>query len=109
MEFVAQGSLKGFLHNKARNLSWEWRHKVSTDIARGLFYLHAHDILHLDLKSENILIGDDGTAQLCDFGLAKIKRESDKFSKGAGGTISWIAPELYEQDLSQLQKLIFTV
>ena len=41
------------------------------DILCGLFYLHKAEIIHRDLKPANILVNDDCTIQICDFGLAR--------------------------------------
>ena len=41
------------------------------DILCGLLYLHKADIIHRDLKPANILVNDDCTIQICDFGLAR--------------------------------------
>ncbi|KAF8340585.1 kinase-like domain-containing protein [Cantharellus anzutake] len=46
-------------------------------MANGLHYLHSHEppIIHGDLKPENVLISDQGEAQLCDFGLSRALNE----------------------------------
>lgn len=45
---------------------------IALDIARGLHYLHSHNIVHLDLKSPNILLTEDCAAKIADVGLARI-------------------------------------
>ena len=45
--------------------------KLGLDIAEGLAAAHGHDILHRDLKTENVLLAPDGRAKILDFGLAK--------------------------------------
>ena len=42
------------------------------DTAKGLHFLHSHRIMHLDLKSPNILVGADNTAKIADVGLAHV-------------------------------------
>ncbi|MEO1574133.1 MAG: serine/threonine-protein kinase, partial [Pseudomonadota bacterium] len=46
--------------------------------ARALRYAHAHMILHLDVKPDNVLVRDDGVPMLLDFGIAQIMGQSDK-------------------------------
>ncbi|GMT26625.1 hypothetical protein PFISCL1PPCAC_17922, partial [Pristionchus fissidentatus] len=67
-----------------------------TSIASGIQYLHRNKTLHRDLKPENVLIDSNGTAKLCDFGLAR-----DFVNKSTMmtviGTRPYMAPELIRQ------------
>ncbi|KAF7771752.1 hypothetical protein Agabi119p4_6063 [Agaricus bisporus var. burnettii] len=66
------------------------------DITAGLRYLHQSDIVHGDLKANNILVSDDGRALIADFGISSIvlptKLASTQLSSG---TMRWMAPELF--------------
>lgn len=70
-------------------------------IAEGLRHLHENGILHLDLKPENVLLADDGTAALSDFGLSKVvERPALKENPSLelamptiSGTLLYMAPE----------------
>ncbi|KAF9789479.1 kinase-like domain-containing protein [Thelephora terrestris] len=71
-------------------------------IARGLVYLHSKGVVHGDLKGQNIMIDESGTARIIDFGLAKIVRgshSSQSTSRGHGQTVRWTAPELLQNDM----------
>ena len=46
--------------------------QIALDIAKGIHFLHSHRIMHLDLKSPNILLATDGTAKIADVGLSRI-------------------------------------
>ena len=65
-------------------------------IARGMSAVHAHAIIHLDLKPDNILLAFDGTPWITDFGLAT-SSNATSFSNSAGGrgTQQYMAPELF--------------
>ncbi|KAG9018604.1 hypothetical protein FRB90_011211 [Tulasnella sp. 427] len=68
----------------------------------GLVYLHGFEgrsIIHLDIKPENILVTDEGSAELCDFGYAKVLGgETTGFttSPHPGGTYPYCSPEVLE-------------
>ncbi|OCF36028.1 TKL/TKL-CCIN protein kinase [Kwoniella heveanensis BCC8398] len=69
-------------------------------ISQGMEYLHSRDVIHGDLKGQNILIDDDGHVLLCDFGLSHIKIDITSKSSlpppadhGGGGTLRFQPPE----------------
>uniref|UniRef100_A0A7S3DLU1 Protein kinase domain-containing protein n=1 Tax=Palpitomonas bilix TaxID=652834 RepID=A0A7S3DLU1_9EUKA len=73
----------------------ELRNAVAS-IARALVHLHRRDIVHLDLKPENIIYnrkGPDGDLKLCDFGFATIVKEEEAL-RLARGTPQYVAPEV---------------
>ena len=54
---------------------------LTRDLISGIYALHSHDILHLDIKPENILfdsMADDAIIKITDFGLAKVFRSTDE-------------------------------
>lgn len=101
-EYMPQGALsKHLFHWKSfemEPLSWKRRLNIALDVARGLEYLHtlAHQsFIHRDLKSSNILLGDDFKAKISDFGLVKLAPEGDEKSvvTRLAGTFGYLAPE----------------
>jgi len=68
-------------------------------VARGMSAVHAHKIIHLDLKPENVLLGPRGEAWVTDFGLA-VSSLSKSVSKDAAGrgTLGYKAPELFRDE-----------
>lgn len=77
--------------------TWHWVlvKRVAVGAARGMAYLHSGKppILHRDLKSANILLGESYTAKLCDFGLSRLKAR-ERSMTGNCGTVQWMAPEV---------------
>ncbi|KAI0071030.1 kinase-like protein [Panus rudis PR-1116 ss-1] len=69
------------------------------EVAAGLSYLHDQMVIHGDLRGWNILITDDGVAQLSDFGLSVFANERSKsFRSLRGGVEQWLAPEILDPE-----------
>jgi len=66
-----------------------WR--MAAQVARGLSHVHAHGILHLDVKPDNVLLDARGTYKLGDFGVAYVKDKGWELQDGDGG---YVAPEV---------------
>uniref|UniRef100_A0A0E0GNW0 Protein kinase domain-containing protein n=1 Tax=Oryza nivara TaxID=4536 RepID=A0A0E0GNW0_ORYNI len=96
-EFMINGSLKKVLLHKNKYLDWHKRIMVAKDAAIGMEYLHSKDIVHFDLKCDNLLVNiKDPSRPICkvaDFGLSKMK-QATLVSGGMRGTLPWMAPEL---------------
>uniref|UniRef100_A0A0D9VV16 Protein kinase domain-containing protein n=1 Tax=Leersia perrieri TaxID=77586 RepID=A0A0D9VV16_9ORYZ len=96
-EFMINGSLKKVLLQKDKFLDWRKRITVAKDAAIGMEYLHSKDIVHFDLKCDNLLVNiKDPSRPICkvaDFGLSKMK-QATLVSGGMRGTLPWMAPEL---------------
>ena len=78
-------------------VTWEWKTQILYDVALAMTYLHQQKpvIIHGDLKSQNILIGDGYHAKISDFGLSRtIQTLSNvEIKDKLRGTIEYIAPE----------------
>ncbi|XP_066366037.1 uncharacterized protein [Miscanthus floridulus] len=96
-EFMVNGSLRHVLQRKDKYLDRRKRLIIAMDAAFGLEYLHSKNIVHFDLKCDNLLVNlKDQSRPICkvgDFGLSKIKRNT-LVSGGVRGTLPWMAPEL---------------
>lgn len=79
-----------------RVFGWYARGKrAACDTARGLHYLHSHKIIHLDIKSSNVLLARDGTCKIADVGLARTLMTKNYLTQaGTMGTFAWSAPEV---------------
>lgn len=69
---------------------------IALDICRGLTAVHSQNIIHRDIKPQNILLTSDGTAKLGDFGVATILEATDDIAATVTGTRKYMAPEQYD-------------
>lgn len=102
-EFISRGSLYDRLHKNNKGtlttdpLSWASRMDIAFQVALALQYLHEEakpPILHRDIKSANILLEDDNSAKLADFGLSKLGPKNDQFTITAvRGSYGYMDPQ----------------
>jgi serine/threonine protein kinase/Tfp pilus assembly protein PilF len=92
MEYVEGQSLKDVIADK--DLSIEEILDIGSQISDGLTKAHQAGIVHRDIKPHNILMDKDGRARICDFGLAKAKRDAMLTKTGTTlGTVAYMSPE----------------
>ncbi|CAL5184604.1 unnamed protein product [Lathyrus oleraceus] len=100
-ELIPNGSVESHLHGVDREknpLDWSTRVKIALGAARGLAYLHEDSsphVIHRDFKSSNILLENDFTPKVSDFGLARTAADEDNrhISTRVMGTFGYVAPE----------------
>ncbi|CAL9118841.1 unnamed protein product [Musa acuminata var. zebrina] len=96
-EYMVNGSLRRALHKNDKAFDRRKRLLIAMDVAFGMEYLHAKNIVHFDLKSDNLLVNlRDPQRPICkvgDLGLSKVKCKT-LISGGMRGTLPWMAPEL---------------
>ncbi|GKV42668.1 hypothetical protein SLEP1_g50046 [Rubroshorea leprosula] len=97
-ELMQNGSLASFLFGVLRP-SWKQRLQIASGIARGLTYLHEEcstQIIHCDIKPQNILLDDSFIAKISDFGMAKLLFNNKSHTlTGIRGTKGYVAPEWF--------------
>lgn len=90
---------KGALSKQVGKLSEEQVWRVLHDVAAGLAYLHSKDIVHQDIKPDNILLDESGNYRITDFGIStKARTTLRKSMLGAstsGGTMAYMGPERF--------------
>ncbi|KAL6321674.1 hypothetical protein AAG906_031182 [Vitis piasezkii] len=109
-DFMPNGSLDKFIFLKGEKhipLSWDRLYKIALGVGRGIEYLHQGcdmQILHFDIKPHNILLDEDFTPKVSDFGLAKLysTNESVVSLTAARGTLGYIAPELFYKNIGHV-------
>ncbi|EGO05229.1 hypothetical protein SERLA73DRAFT_174256 [Serpula lacrymans var. lacrymans S7.3] len=94
LEYVPGGSIGSCLQKHGK-FDEEVTKSFTSQILSGLEYLHSKNILHRDLKADNILVETSGICKISDFGISK---RTDDINGGAHtamqGTIFWMAPEV---------------
>lgn len=95
-EYVEHGDLFDLLVFSAQPLSWKTKVKIALQVAQAVYYLHSRKIIHRDLKSQNVLIGENMKIKLCDLGLATVTEAAKRLT--VCGTNEWMAPEILLQD-----------
>jgi len=92
MEYVEGKSIKELI--KQKTLSIEEILNIAIQIAEGLNAAHKKGIVHRDIKSDNIMLTDEGLVKIMDFGLAKLKGVSKLTKTGTTlGTTQYMSPE----------------
>ncbi|CAI7806748.1 unnamed protein product [Closterium sp. NIES-53] len=98
-ELCPNGSLDDVLFEPEEYvLSWEQRVRIALDAAKGLAYLHESNIIHRDFKASNILLAEDYSARLTDFGMARAGPDGGEthISTRVMGTLGYLDPTYME-------------
>lgn len=101
-EYLPRGSLYKILHRPGCQIDEKRRIKMAIDVAKGMNCLHTSvpTIVHRDLKSPNLLVDNNWTVKVCDFGLSRLKHSTFLSSKSTAGTPEWMAPEVLRNEQS---------
>lgn len=113
LPFLKQGSLFDRLSNCEKNniLSEEELLRLLVQVGQALNYLHIHKVVHLGIKPSNILVGDDGSFILTDFGISRILHNTFSHGHGPIGVLlpSYAAPEQFESPSSDGASDVFSL
>jgi serine/threonine protein kinase len=92
IELCSGGDLLNYVR-KRRKLKENYAKYIFKQVIEGLAYCHQHNILHRDIKPDNILINGRGRIKICDFGVSKAVIQEERMHEQCG-TPAYIAPEI---------------
>ncbi|KHJ48620.1 SH2 domain protein [Trichuris suis] len=93
-EFMANGSLLDYLRSRGRQMVTQSQQLgFARDVCNGMVYLELKNLVHRDLAARNILLSEEMTAKVADFGLARSADLIDAEDVNSKFPIKWTAPE----------------
>lgn len=102
-------NLKQYIEQN-KSLSLQSKIKICYEISNGIEYIHNNNIVHMDIKPENILIGYDKKFKISDFGLSQfLPSQKNTQHTDVKGTIGYIAPEVMNLSLSSFESDIYSL
>ncbi|KAM0047771.1 putative protein kinase RLK-Pelle-WAK-LRK10L-1 family [Helianthus debilis subsp. tardiflorus] len=99
-EYIPNGTITDHLHGKQAilgRLTWAIRLKIAIETASALVYLHASDVIHQDVKTSNILLDNNFSVKVADFGLSRLfPNDVTRISSAPQGTPGYVDPEYHQ-------------
>lgn len=94
-ELMPKGDLQHYLRDaKSTDITDDWIINIACQVSDGMWYIEKEDYIHRDLAARNILMEDDDSVKIGDFGLARLTLESIyQGSEGDKNPVKWTAPE----------------
>ncbi|KAL7160893.1 hypothetical protein ACSBR2_041521 [Camellia fascicularis] len=100
LEYMPNGTIVDHLHGdraKPDSLSWTTRMSIAFETASALAYLHASDVIHRDVKTNNILLDNNFCVKVADFGLSRLfPADVTHVYTALQGTPGYVDPEYHE-------------
>ena len=109
MEYIDGITLKDYL-SQQKEIKWKEAIHFTVQILQALQHAHEKGIVHRDIKPQNIMLLQDGTIKVTDFGIARFSRsETRTITDKAIGSVHYIAPEQARGDLTDEKADIYSV
>lgn len=107
MELLDGITLKQYMAARKGNLDWRETLHFITQIMRGLSHAHSRNLIHRDIKPQNIMVLRDGTVKVTDFGIACLSNGKSS-SNEAIGSVHYISPEQAKGDYTDNRSDIYS-
>nr|XP_051206669.1 putative cysteine-rich receptor-like protein kinase 16 isoform X6 [Lolium perenne] len=113
-EYMCNGSLDSFIYDTSNACNWHTRYGIIKGICEGLEYLHEklkpHPMFHLDLKPANVLLDENMSPKIADFGVSRLfLEENTRKTNSKLGTPGYIPPEYIDRGLISTKFDIFSL
>ena len=112
MELVEGITLKKYLEKRGK-LPYKEAVSIAIQVANGMDAAHQHNIVHRDIKPQNIIISKEGKVKVTDFGIAKVASSATINTSASMGSVHYISPEQarggYSDERSDIYSLGITI
>ncbi|MEG1384638.1 MAG: Stk1 family PASTA domain-containing Ser/Thr kinase, partial [Oscillospiraceae bacterium] len=109
MEYIDGITLKDYIERK-KPLSWKDTVHFTVQILRALQHAHDRGIVHRDIKPQNIMLLQDGSIKVMDFGIARFSRsETRTITDKTIGSVHYISPEQAKGDITDAKADLYSV
>ncbi len=109
MEYINGITLKEYIEQQ-RMVSWKEAVHFTVQILRALQHAHDNGIVHRDVKPQNVMLLQDGTVKVMDFGIARFARDNGRtISEKAIGSVHYISPEQARGEVTDEKTDIYSV
>eukprot|EP01118_Nematostelium_gracile_P007817 TRINITY_DN2567_c0_g2_i7.p1 TRINITY_DN2567_c0_g2~~TRINITY_DN2567_c0_g2_i7.p1 ORF type:complete len:366 (-),score=84.12 TRINITY_DN2567_c0_g2_i7:93-1190(-) len=112
LEWCSGGDLDQIIHDTGKIFTIGEVINITTQIAKGLAYLHSKNIIHKDIKSRNILLDRNGVPKIADYGLSNLKNSTLSLTQDEvdqpKGTSHWMAPEIFQGEPYNIKADIYS-
>ncbi len=110
MELIEGVDLKCFMMDNGGKLTWKETVKFAEETLQALQHAHEHGIVHRDIKPQNIMLLQDGSIKVMDFGIARFSRSGvHTATDKAMGSVHYISPEQARGDVTDAKSDLYSV